>query len=121
MPVSSDKYQYSWLSDDVIYFKYKDNAEIKLKDVRNMLSQQQAIGVSDQTKRIVHAGKYTTITAPAREHIETFKPKVKAEAFILNNLPQKILFNFYYKIRRSQNPIRSFTNLKDALNWLETI
>lgn len=84
-----------------------------------MLQLQHELGVDENTKRIVYAGWHTTITPEAREYIQCNKPKVKAEAFILSGLAQKILFDFYHRIRKNDNPIKSFSNLEGALRWIK--
>lgn len=112
------KFEHSWIKEDIIYFKYEDHAVVSLSDVEQMLSLQRQLGVNETTKRIVHAGKYTTITSNARKHIELNKPKAKAEAFIIHGLPQRIMFNMYSKLRRNINPIKSFDSLDKAINWL---
>lgn len=113
------KFEHTWLSDTIIYFKYSDNALVELSDVQKMLQLQRELGVDENVKRIVYAGRYTTITPEAREYVQRNKPKVKAEAFVLSGLAQKILFDFYHHICKNENPIKSFNNLEDAFKWIE--
>ena len=113
------KFEASWLSNKIIYFKYFDNVVIDLNDVKKMLELQIEMGVNESVKRIVHAGRHTTITSEAREYVEQNKPKVTAEAFILYGLHQKILFDFYYKVRKHKNPLKSFNKLSSAIKWIE--
>ena len=115
------KFEISWLSDNIIYCSYNDNVLINVTDIKDMIEIQEELGVDDKVKRIVHAGQFTSITSEARNYIQKNKPKVKAEAFILTGLSQRILFNFYYKVRKNANPLKSFRNLNNAKKWIESI
>lgn len=42
----------------------------------------------------------------------------KAEAFVINSFPHKLLANFYLKVNKPQVPTRFFENKQDAINWL---
>jgi hypothetical protein len=56
----------------------------------------------------------------AKEMIAAYKMK-KAEAVIINSLPQRIVVNFYLKISNKINnkfPVKLFTNEKEAVRWL---
>lgn len=119
--ISKPKFEYKWLDDQIIYFKYDDNAVVQLDDVVQMLKLQAELGINENTKRIVHAGRYTTITTNARKYVEKNKPIAFAEAYILTNLPQRLLFNIYSKFRSTANPINSFDNLESALKWLNNL
>jgi len=43
-----------------------------------------------------------------------------ADGFVIHNLPQKIIANFYLKINKPLKPTRFFSNENDALVWLKT-
>jgi hypothetical protein len=118
---NSKKYQVTWLSDNILYFKYKDNVVIDQSDIEEMLDFQNELGVDQSISRIIHSGQFTTITPKARQYVEKFMHKAKSEAFILNGLSQRILFNFYCKVRSKQNPIKSFKKLSTALEWIESL
>ncbi len=115
------KFEISWLTEDVVYCKYNDNVEIGLNDVKQVLELQVELGVNESVKRIVHAGRHTTITQEAREYIEQHKPRVKAEAFVLFGLAQKILFQFYTTARKNDNPIKPFNSLDSARRWIDRV
>lgn len=64
-------------------------------------------------------GKFTTITLEARTYVEHATVGIKAEAFVLNQLQQKIIGNFY-KTKRD-HPVKLFTDENEALAWLKQI
>ncbi|MCC6600101.1 MAG: hypothetical protein IT223_05455 [Crocinitomicaceae bacterium] len=44
-----------------------------------------------------------------------------AEAFVVDNLANKIIADFYIRFNRPDNPTRVFSDVKKALDWLEQI
>jgi len=46
-------------------------------------------------------------------------PYCKAEAFVINSLPQKILVNTYLKLKKPERPVKFFKTKEEALKWLE--
>lgn len=68
----------------------------------------------DMRNRYIHfdgdARKYAA-TAPVTK-------KFIAEAVLLNNLPSRLLFNFFLKFDRPQFPIRAFSDEEAAMEWL---
>lgn len=118
---SEFKFDYSWLTEDTIYYRYKDNSVIDKEDIKKMLDLQSTLGIDATKNRIIHVGQYCTITASAREYVEKHKPKAKSEAYILPGLSHRILFNAYSKIRSKENPIKSFKKLSTAIEWIENI
>jgi hypothetical protein len=65
--------------------------------------------------------KYGNITNEARVHYVTDE-KTKtirlAEAIVINNLPAKIIANFYIRYNKPSNPVKIFSKREDAINWL---
>lgn len=117
--VIHEKFKIDWLSDDTVCLRYQDDVNLEKDDVKRMLELEKELGVNETTKRIILAGRYTTITSEAREYVEEFKPRSRAEAYVLFGLAQKILFNFYNKARKNKNPMRAFTNIGSAIQWME--
>lgn len=71
---------------------------------------------------IVHAaGTLTTIEPGVREYMAgntRYAHKV-AEAFVVQNLGQRILANFYLRISRPACPTEVFTTEEEAVNWVK--
>jgi len=108
------------LEENCIYFKYFKNAEIHVEDVEKGFQLHDEFQVTDQVVRIIHSEQYVSIDKAARELLEHSSRPAKAEAFIIPSLPQKIIFNFYKRVRRSQHPVRAFDSLDKALYWIKS-
>src|SRR5690606_17091343 len=66
--------------------------------------------------------RYIQFDSDARDYAAT-EPITKillAEAILLNNLPSRLLYNFYLKFNRPDYPIRAFTHPEPALEWLKS-
>jgi hypothetical protein len=62
------------------------------------------------------------ITVEAREYLQSkaFKKDRLATAVISNRLGVRIMVNFMNKFRKTESPLRFFSNEEKALTWLRT-
>lgn len=65
--------------------------------------------------------KYIHFEPEARKYAATAEitKKFVAEAVLLNNLPSRLLFNFFLKFDQPTFPIRAFSDLDAAMEWLK--
>jgi hypothetical protein len=66
-------------------------------------------------------GKYSEATKEALDFIFSDASTIfaSADAYVANSLSQKIIGNFYLKLKKPNIPTRLFTNEKTALEWLK--
>jgi hypothetical protein len=66
------------------------------------------------------AGKYTSAQPDAKKYTASgiHVDFIGAEAFVINNLAQRILAQFYFKIYKPKVKSDYFTDFKKAENWL---
>lgn len=64
--------------------------------------------------------RYIQFDIEARKYAATapITKKFIAEAVLLNNLPSRLLFNFFLKFDQPQFPIRAFSDMETAMDWL---
>ena len=112
----------SKITDRIVLLEFKPDVIFELEDaievntiIFNLINGQPFLSLIDISN------KYGSISAEARDYFAT-DPKTKdirlAEAFIVNNLPMRILANFYKQFHKPSNPIKFFKNKKEAINWL---
>ena len=118
--IVTDKFEAYMLEPDIIYFRFNDNQLIDVEDIHATLEINFKLSDVGSVKRIIHAGKYTTISAPARKLLEKIGLPAIAEAYIIESLAQKLIFRAYLKLRKNDHPTKSFQNLTDAVDWLRT-
>ena len=113
------KFEAYFLEPKLFYLKLLRDTRQEIEDVEQNIAFQKKHGVDNTYCRVVHAEKYATISKAAREYVENHTMTVKAEAFIIPSIGQKILFNLYMKFRKNKNPLRAFDKLEDGLAWLK--
>lgn len=116
--IITDKFEAYELEDQLFYIHYFKDAQGQLEDVEQILELQNQLKVDTDWTRLMHAEKFVSITKEAREFVEQTAPTVKAEAYVIPSLSQKIIFNLYVKFRRNKHVIKAFDNLEDALEFL---
>ena len=62
------------------------------------------------------------ISHEAREFISNFEPVIKvrsAQAILVNNTATRLLANFYLKFHKPKHPVKLFSNLDEAEEWIK--
>jgi hypothetical protein len=115
-------YSISAVEFPIIRIDYTDDAVMSLDECHNLTKT-----VYDKYGPIklgvIHvAGKSTTIDENVREYIaERSRNGEKfAEAFVIKNLNQRILANFYLRIFRPGCPTEVFSTEEDAIRWVKS-
>ncbi|MCH2233792.1 MAG: hypothetical protein MK078_06020 [Crocinitomicaceae bacterium] len=109
------------LDSKILHIKYGDNVELTAEDIEDVNKAFKKLGCNDTYKTLSEFHKYSTLSTEARHYAEKIKPQVKASAFVLHSLSQRILLRFYHKFQRNKNITRVFNSFEDALSWLNTI
>lgn len=105
----------------VLMIKYDDQLVVTLELARQ-ITEQVAQQFGSTELGVVHsAGKLTTLEPGVREYIESnnrYQHKI-AEAFVVKNLSQRILANFYIRIKKHGCPTEVFSNEDEACRWVK--
>jgi hypothetical protein len=64
-------------------------------------------------------GQFSSISVEARKHAEAKSMPTPAQAVIIKNLAQRILAKFYHLFRKDDHPLKFFSNIEEALTWLD--
>lgn len=109
-------------NDGIVQVNFGENIDIDLKEAVEIVD---AIGEITEGKKapiLNVAGKSTSATSAAREYSATpFGLKYTlADAYVVTNLAQKILGNFYVGFNKPLIPTRVFDDVEKATEWLKT-
>lgn len=106
-----------------IYLRYKDHSVVDIEEAKEHA--RILLDLSNTKKypfildgRDVHA----KFSHEARDFFSKYEPLLavrSAQAFIINNTPNRLLLKFYLKFHPPANPVKTFTNLEDAENWVK--
>ena len=64
---------------------------------------------------------HTSITPEARKIAESNVFDAKGEAIVVRTLPQRIIANFYYMVKRKSYPVKVFNAEEGAIKWLNKL
>lgn len=109
-------------NDGIVQINFGDNVDIDLKEAVEVVD---AIGELTEGKKapvLNIGGISTSATSAAREYSASplgLKYTI-ADAYVVNNLAQKILGNFYISFNKPNIPTRIFDNVERATEWLKT-
>lgn len=97
------------------------NEEISVEDVKSIAQSCKSAGGGRVLPLLVKVDKYTLPSAEARRFIAQAdsNPYVKAEAYVISDLPQKIVGNFFLKFDKPARPTKIFTKEDEAIEWLK--
>lgn len=104
-----------------VVIRYDNELNVTL-DMAKKLTEEVAKFFGETELGIVHsAGTLTTIEPGVREYLASnsrYAHKI-AEAFVVKNLGQRILANFYLRIARPACPTEVFTSEEEAVKWVK--
>jgi hypothetical protein len=104
----------------IIIIRLKENAEIGIPQVDEISDL--IIQFSNDTPCfiLVVPGLGSHSDQESREYAAKFrsKRKIVAEAIVVQNLPIRILANFYIKFNKPKQQVRLFGSEEDGMNWL---
>ncbi len=97
------------------------NEEITVEDVKIISQLCKETGEGEVLPLLIKVDKLTLPSAEARKYIALpeSNPFAKAEAYVLQDLPQKIVGNFFLKFDKPARPTKIFTKEEEAVEWLK--
>jgi hypothetical protein len=97
------------------------NEEISVEDVKAIAQSCKNAGGGRVLPLLIKVDKYTLPSAEARKFIAQAdsNPYAKAEAYVISDLPQKIVGNFFLKFDKPARPTKMFTKEEEAMEWLK--
>lgn len=105
----------------VLVIRYDDELVVNLEMAKH-ITLEVARFFGETELGVVHsAGSLTTIEPEVRDYLagnSRYSRKI-AEAFVVKNLGQRILANFYLRISRPACPTEVFTTEEEAVKWVK--
>lgn len=118
--------EFELLSSGILLLTYKREDDITIEDVKLV---EEAIIELTQGAMIYclmdTSGRYLKFTQEAKNYLAkeakiVQQQKVKCTAVVIDNLPNRIMTNFFLKIFKPKYSLKVFSNSDLAMNWLET-
>ena len=106
----------------VLLVEFKDGVEVDLDEMIKLVDVSLDMVNETPFYLLVDARNIlSSITHDARHYITVHKEYGElniAQAIIVNNMPIKILANFYIKFYKQPNPVKMFDDMEAGRDWL---
>ncbi len=119
--ILKEKYEVYMLKEDILCVHYFENKIIEECDVAKGIKIGMGLSPNDSTKLIVIVDNFVEVTRGAREYTQNNMRILKAEAYVMPALANRIMFNLYTKLRKRRHPSKALNQLEDAIEWLQGI
>lgn len=108
-------------SDGIVQVNFGDNVELDLKETKEIIEAHGRLTDGKKALVVNIAGKNTTATREARSYSASEEAGLYtiADAFVVNNLPQKLIGNFYINFNKPFVNTKIFNKVDEAIEWLK--
>ena len=110
-------------SEDILYVNIDADEQFTVDDYYELKQAAYDLGAGKSFYHIINVGAFTLPDKKAREiscSLEGSSYK-KADAYIINSLPQKLMGNLMLRINKPVVPTKFFQSLKEAQFWIDQI
>ena len=111
------------MSNNLVYVLLKDNCNLDVPLQMRLLDYYREITNNTLMPFLFLVGDNVTITKEARDNAVKIEDEsmLAASAVVVDNLPYKLIANFYLKFNKPKRPYKVFSKEEDAIKWLKTI
>lgn len=106
--------------DGIIHVSFTSGTEITVEVQMKLLDVYNNIAGFQKRKFVFEGGEFVSISKDAMDN--AFKIEDEAPlgitAVVIRNLAQKLIAEFYYKVRKPKQPYKVFTDFDKAIAWL---
>ncbi|NQX97736.1 MAG: hypothetical protein HRT73_07635 [Flavobacteriales bacterium] len=110
--------------ENVLLVKIKDNVEIDEKEISDLVDASLEIVKGIPFYLLVDARDIlSSINHESRDYFtkhEEYNRLNIAQAIVVNNMPTRIIANFFFQFYKHQNPVKVFTCIVEGKKWLLT-
>ncbi len=108
------------LTPQIVLVTPKDDCILEVEDIKEIKKTNLNLTKGKKYGVISYTGNNSMISVESRAYLATREVEQNkiASAFIIIQLPQRLLLNFFIKVNKPSIPTKSFSNLKDAQEWM---
>jgi len=106
---------------ETLFINIEAEKEFNVDDFKELTKAAEELGGGKKLYNLINVGELTLPDKEARELSCSKAGSVykKADAFVINSLPQKIVANLMMKINLPTVPTKFFNSLEEAEKWLQ--
>ncbi len=108
------------IQDEILIVVYKTGIEINKKIAEEIVSSRLLFTHHKKMPAIIISQGVVSIDKPAREYLASPEATegLAATAIIVNSPFSRFLGNFFIEVNKTKMPVKIFSNLPQAKNWL---
>lgn len=111
--------------NDVFVVRFLENADLTGENIIELLNDLEKLSAGKKYKTLADTVDLHLGSIEKSAYLENVKisnaPHRMAEAFVVADLPVRLLINFYHKNSMIPFPSKVFKNKKEAMNWLKSM
>ncbi len=104
----------------ILLVDYKKRSIIDLKAVKNSVQEREKFTKKAPLLVIADISKIEYFTKAARSYLASPSNKTAATAIVFHSKIQEVIGNIYIKFHKPKTPVKLFTRISDAQEWLQT-
>jgi hypothetical protein len=119
VPVKEDQFAQYWMEDDIIFMRYLVR-DLDMPAARKTVHKRIDL-FNGHYPVIVDISGVRNVPREVRQYLsnQDAQANLKAAALISNSLVTRTMFDFFVNFNKPVIPLKMFSNMKDALNWIE--
>lgn len=109
--------------DGIVQITFGDKTDLDVKHAKEIVAATGKLTSGNKALILNVAGKQTSATSAARDFAASQEATefTLAEAYIVHNLAQKLIGNFYVNFHKPIIPTKIFNNENEAIKWLKSL
>lgn len=106
--------------DGIIHVSFVTGTEITVEIQMKLLDAYNEFTGNQKRKFVFEGGEFVSISKEAMENALLIEEKAPMgiTAVVIRNLAQKLVAEFYYKVRKPKQPYKVFKDFDKAIAWL---
>jgi hypothetical protein len=110
-------------NNETLLINIEAEKEFNVEDFIELTNAAEELGNGRRFYNLINVGALTLPNKEARELSCSLEGSAykKADAFVINSLPQKIMANVLLKINRPTVPTKFFSQIDEAEKWLQSL
>jgi hypothetical protein len=121
--IQLEKFSILLREDGIFQIDIKPFTEVNVDDVKEGVEAANHMGRSHHNRLMFVAGEYSFPTLDAQSYLASKEsvPYAIADAFVMNGVNQEAIEEFYLKVHQPVRETRFFSQVEDAVLWLNSL
>ena len=121
--IKLNKVSIELLAPNIVLVTPNDNCTLEIEDIKKIKETNIQLTKGEKYGVISYTGNNSIVSADARNYLSTkaIEKNKLAAAYVITQLPQRILLNFFIRFNKPSVPTKSFSEKQAALKWVKKL